>query len=277
MKAQVYKDPRPAEYFDRFHERARTRDPDWVYEVVRIVLTPLLRCIFFRARCDRLGERAGDRPGDLRAEPLLLHGPLLRGDVHAPPRALHGQVAAVHTADAVDLHARRRVPGAPRPPRRGGVHHRRARSSTAARTIVDVLRGRALAHRRAVGQGQARHRPPGARDRRADRAGRDLRLPEGAQLEAAAVPEGDRAVRRADRRSSRVEDPTREQQQAVADEVFAAIRAPLRRPRAPRPQGHGPARARAAPRRAPRRAARRRRSQTAHFSPATASSVAGAG
>ncbi len=37
MKAQVYKDARPKEHFDRFHERSRTREPDWVYEVVRIV------------------------------------------------------------------------------------------------------------------------------------------------------------------------------------------------------------------------------------------------
>ena len=36
MKAQVYKDPRPKEDFDRFHERTRTRDPDWVYEAVRM-------------------------------------------------------------------------------------------------------------------------------------------------------------------------------------------------------------------------------------------------
>jgi 1-acyl-sn-glycerol-3-phosphate acyltransferase len=40
IKPQVYKDPRPAEYFTRFHERARTRDADWVYDVARIVLTP---------------------------------------------------------------------------------------------------------------------------------------------------------------------------------------------------------------------------------------------
>ena len=40
MKAQVYKDPRPAEYFARFHERARTREPDWVYDFARMVLTP---------------------------------------------------------------------------------------------------------------------------------------------------------------------------------------------------------------------------------------------
>jgi 1-acyl-sn-glycerol-3-phosphate acyltransferase len=49
MKAQVYKDPRPKEYFDRFHERARTREPDGVYELVR-VLTSLYAWIVFRAR-----------------------------------------------------------------------------------------------------------------------------------------------------------------------------------------------------------------------------------
>jgi 1-acyl-sn-glycerol-3-phosphate acyltransferase len=50
MKAQVYKDPRPAEHFARFHERTRTRRPDWVYEAVRLVLTPYL-LLLHRARC----------------------------------------------------------------------------------------------------------------------------------------------------------------------------------------------------------------------------------
>ena len=50
MKAQVYKDPRPAEHFDRFHQRTRTRRPDWVYEAVRLVLTPYL-LLLYRARC----------------------------------------------------------------------------------------------------------------------------------------------------------------------------------------------------------------------------------
>ncbi len=36
MRAQVYKDPRPKEYFDRYHERVRTRDPNWVYEATRM-------------------------------------------------------------------------------------------------------------------------------------------------------------------------------------------------------------------------------------------------
>jgi 1-acyl-sn-glycerol-3-phosphate acyltransferase len=50
MKAQVYKDPRPAEHFRRFHERTRSRRPDWVYELVRLVLTPYL-LFLYRARC----------------------------------------------------------------------------------------------------------------------------------------------------------------------------------------------------------------------------------
>ncbi len=50
MKPQVYKDPRPAEYFDRFYERAARRRPDWIYELVRLVLTPYLVFVF-RARC----------------------------------------------------------------------------------------------------------------------------------------------------------------------------------------------------------------------------------
>jgi 1-acyl-sn-glycerol-3-phosphate acyltransferase len=49
IKAQVYKDPRPKEYFDRFHERSRTRHPDWVYEAVRVVTT-LYAWVFFRTR-----------------------------------------------------------------------------------------------------------------------------------------------------------------------------------------------------------------------------------
>jgi 1-acyl-sn-glycerol-3-phosphate acyltransferase len=50
VKEQVYKDPRPAEYFTRFHERARTRRPDWVYELVRAVVVPYI-AIIYRGRC----------------------------------------------------------------------------------------------------------------------------------------------------------------------------------------------------------------------------------
>jgi 1-acyl-sn-glycerol-3-phosphate acyltransferase len=50
VKPQVYKDPRPAEHFDRFHARTRRRRADWVFDLCRIVLTPYL-LIFYRARC----------------------------------------------------------------------------------------------------------------------------------------------------------------------------------------------------------------------------------
>jgi 1-acyl-sn-glycerol-3-phosphate acyltransferase len=49
IRAQVYRDPRPAEHFAPFHARSRTREPDWVYEVVRVA-TCLLAWTFFRAR-----------------------------------------------------------------------------------------------------------------------------------------------------------------------------------------------------------------------------------
>jgi 1-acyl-sn-glycerol-3-phosphate acyltransferase len=61
VKAQVYKDPRPAEHFDRFHERTRSRRPDWVYSAVRIVLTPYL-LLFYRARCIDSGNVPPDGP-----------------------------------------------------------------------------------------------------------------------------------------------------------------------------------------------------------------------
>jgi len=49
LKPQVYKDPRPKEFFDQFHERVRTREPEPIYEVVRAV-TAMHALITFRAR-----------------------------------------------------------------------------------------------------------------------------------------------------------------------------------------------------------------------------------
>jgi 1-acyl-sn-glycerol-3-phosphate acyltransferase len=50
MREQVYRDPRPKEHFDHFHHRSRTRRPNWVYELVRL-LTSIYAYTFFRARC----------------------------------------------------------------------------------------------------------------------------------------------------------------------------------------------------------------------------------
>ena len=50
MKPQVYKDERPAEYFTKYYDKVRNRRPIWVYQVVRMFLTPYL-LLFFRTRC----------------------------------------------------------------------------------------------------------------------------------------------------------------------------------------------------------------------------------
>src|SRR5919201_249491 len=49
IKPQGYNNPRPAEYFTRFHERARAHDADWIYDLARVVLTPP-SLLLYRAR-----------------------------------------------------------------------------------------------------------------------------------------------------------------------------------------------------------------------------------
>jgi 1-acyl-sn-glycerol-3-phosphate acyltransferase len=48
IKPQVYKDPRPAEEFTRYHEWARSHGAGWIYDLARVILTPvtvlLYRC-----------------------------------------------------------------------------------------------------------------------------------------------------------------------------------------------------------------------------------------
>lgn len=46
MKPQVYEDERPAEYFEGFHKRARTKEPRFVYGLVRVLLVPITRILF---------------------------------------------------------------------------------------------------------------------------------------------------------------------------------------------------------------------------------------
>jgi 1-acyl-sn-glycerol-3-phosphate acyltransferase len=50
LKEQVYVDPRPAEYFDRFYAYTNAQDsPGWVYTTVRVLLVLFVRA-FFRLR-----------------------------------------------------------------------------------------------------------------------------------------------------------------------------------------------------------------------------------
>jgi 1-acyl-sn-glycerol-3-phosphate acyltransferase len=61
MREQIYTDPRPKEYFDRFHARARTHEPDWVYEATRLI-TSLYAYTFLRARAISVEEVPGSGP-----------------------------------------------------------------------------------------------------------------------------------------------------------------------------------------------------------------------
>jgi 1-acyl-sn-glycerol-3-phosphate acyltransferase len=49
MKPQVYKDPRPKEHFDKYHARVRRSKPNFVYELVR-TSTCIYGWVFFRVR-----------------------------------------------------------------------------------------------------------------------------------------------------------------------------------------------------------------------------------
>jgi 1-acyl-sn-glycerol-3-phosphate acyltransferase len=49
IKPQVYKDPRPKEFFDKYHARVRDHEPEPVYEAVRVCMQ-LHAMITFRAR-----------------------------------------------------------------------------------------------------------------------------------------------------------------------------------------------------------------------------------
>src|ERR1700740_3337085 len=78
MREQVYSDPRPKEYFDRFHERARTREPDWAYELVRI-LTSLYGITLLRAREITAENAPGSGSGILAPNPFSFMDHFLMG------------------------------------------------------------------------------------------------------------------------------------------------------------------------------------------------------
>jgi 1-acyl-sn-glycerol-3-phosphate acyltransferase len=61
MREQVYVDPRPKEHFDRFHERSRKREPDWAYELTRVI-TSLYAYTFLRARAISAEKVPGSGP-----------------------------------------------------------------------------------------------------------------------------------------------------------------------------------------------------------------------
>lgn len=64
LKPQVYLDERPAEHFDRYHAWARAHGPDWVLDAARLLLAPYCM-VAFRARAIDTANVPGSGPAIL--------------------------------------------------------------------------------------------------------------------------------------------------------------------------------------------------------------------
>jgi 1-acyl-sn-glycerol-3-phosphate acyltransferase len=221
MKAQVYKDPRPVEYFARFHERSRSRDPDWVYEAVRIVTT-IYAWIFFRTRGIAPEKVRGDgavilAPNHFSFMDHFFLGVSIRRKVRfmAKSQLFSGPLQWIYTHGGVF------------PVRRG---FRDEEAFITANTILG--RGGCIAMYCEGG----RSRTGKLADKPKPGIGR-LALESGAPIVPAAI-HGSSRVRNWKRlqfpkvtvqygdpiRFEQVDDPTRDQQQAVAEEIFDEIK-----------------------------------------------------
>ena len=146
LKPQVYKDPRPAGVLHAFHERARTREPGLgLRRSCAVILTPPT-LLFYRTRA--IGTENVPAAGPVILAPNhfsqmdhFFAAVYLRRKVRfmAKSQLFGNRVPQLH------LPPRRRLPGPPRAPRRGGVQDR-PRDPRPRRLRADVRRGRALAH-----------------------------------------------------------------------------------------------------------------------------------
>src|SRR5687768_5323582 len=221
MKAQVYKDPRPKEYFDRFHERSRTREPDWVYDAVRVV-TSIYAWVLFRAR-------------PISSEKVPAAGPVILAPNHFS--FMDHFFLGVAIRRKVRFMAKSQLFTAPLQwiYTHGGVFpvRRGYQDDDAFVTASGILeRGGAVAMYCEGGRSRT-----GELSEKPKRGIGRLALMTGAPVVPTAI-HGSSKVRNWKRLQfpkvtvrygdpivwDRVEDPTREQQQAVADEIFTAIR-----------------------------------------------------
>jgi 1-acyl-sn-glycerol-3-phosphate acyltransferase len=221
IKAQVYKDPRPKEYFDRFHERSRTREPDFVYEGVRL-LTSIYAYTFFLARSISADKVPGSGPVILAPNHFsfmdhFFLGCTIRRKVRfmAKSQLFSGPMKWIYTHGGVF------------PVRRG---YQDEDAFITANTILG--RGGLIAMYCEGGRSRT-----GKLSEQPKRGIGRLALESGAPVVPVAI-HGSSKVRNWKRlqfpkvtiqfgdpiRWERVEDPTREQQQQVANEIFAQIR-----------------------------------------------------
>jgi 1-acyl-sn-glycerol-3-phosphate acyltransferase len=222
MREQVYTDPRPKEHFDRFHERARTREPDSVYDLVRTI-TSIYAYTFLRARSIGTENVPGKgavilAPNHFSFMDHFLMGCFLRRKVRfmAKSQLFKGPMQWIYTHGGVF------------PVRRGA---RDEETFITAETIL--ARGGAVTMYCEGG----RSRTGKVSDKAKPGIGR-LLLETGAPVVPIAIF-GSQRVRNWKRLQfpkvtiqygepigwERIEHPTREQQQAVADQVLTEIRA----------------------------------------------------
>jgi 1-acyl-sn-glycerol-3-phosphate acyltransferase len=221
MREQVYSDPRPKEHFDRFHERARTREPDWAYELTRF-LTSLYAYTLLRARSISSEEVPGRgavilAPNHFSFMDHFLMGCYIRRKVRfmAKSQLFKRPMQFIYTHGGVF------------PVRRGA---RDEEVFTTAQTILG--RGGAITMYCEGGRSRT-----GKLAEQAKRGIGRLALESGAPVVPIAI-HGSSRIRNWKRlrfpkvtiqygpplRWERVAEPTREQQQAVADEILTEIR-----------------------------------------------------
>jgi 1-acyl-sn-glycerol-3-phosphate acyltransferase len=221
MREQVYADPRPKEHFDRFHARARTREPDWAYELVRVI-TSLYAYTLLRARSISSEKVPGSgavilAPNHFSFMDHFLMGCYIRRKVRfmAKSQLFKGPMQFIYTHGGVF------------PVRRGA---RDEETFITAETIL--ARGGAITMYCEGGRSRT-----GKVSEQAKRGIGRLALETGAPVVPIAI-HGSSHIRNWKRlqfpkvtiqygdaiRWERIENPTREQQQAVADAILAEIR-----------------------------------------------------
>ena len=223
MREQVYADPRPKEHFDRFHERSRTREPDWAYELTRMI-TSLYAYTLLRTRSISAEKVPGRgavilAPNHFSFMDHFLMGCYIRRKVRFMAKSQlfkPGPMQFIYTHGGVF------------PVRRGA---RDEETFITAETIL--ARGGAITMYCEGGRSRT-----GQMAEQAKRGIGRLALETGAPIVPIAI-HGSSRIRNWKRlrfpkvtvqygdamRWERVANPTREQQQAVADEVLTQIRA----------------------------------------------------
>ena len=195
MKPQVYLDDRPAEYFDQFHESAR-KGAGWTYTLARIVVTlPTIAALpGHRPTAARTCRSAAPRS----SRPTTSARPTTSSSASTCWRKVRFMAKSQLFGPPVLTYILK--VGGVFPVRRG---HRDDKAFETAYELIDqgelllVYAEGGRSRSRRARHAETGDRPDRAGERRADHPDRDLRLGRRPRLEAAALPAGDRRVRRA--------------------------------------------------------------------------------